>query len=609
VTYKAGRYGFGVQTARLLEAEGYLIDTSLMPRSSYAIEGGPDFHRYDYAPFWFGTGQRLLELPVTRALIGGLASTYPDLYRRLDLPAIRRTRIESLLARSRLLERVMLSPEGNDLRAMQRLLRALLGRGQRIFMLQYHSPSLVPGNTPYVRNAYDLSEFMDRLTGFLSFFRDEIGGQFATPREVRERLLTLPKPAPDQKRCLVVANTFPPVLGGSAVVYDSLARFGAGRVSVLAPSEDYRAGTPIPGVPAFDSAAPYRVHRIRRLRTRLAEGQVGKLQRLATMVQDFSLRWNMVRTIRWIVRTENIGVLCIGELVASGWLTSVARRIFGVRCVIYVHGEEITVQSNYDADGRRKRRALAAADGVVAVSQFTREQLVQDYGVPLQKIELIRNGVDDRRFMPRSKRADLLARYGLGSGPVLLTVGRLCARKGVDKVIEALPALRGRYGSIRYLVVGEGAYRAELEARAQSLGVQDMVVFAGAAPAAELADHYALGDIFIMANRTMPDGDTEGFGLVFLEANAVGLPVIAGKAGGSVDAVSDEVNGLLVDGRDTAAIAAAVSRLLDDEPLRVAIAARGLEVARAASWEFGVRRFLDYCDRLATTPGPAHRLR
>jgi phosphatidylinositol alpha-1,6-mannosyltransferase len=106
-----------------------------------------------------------------------------------------------------------------------------------------------------------------------------------------------------------------------------------------------------------------------------------------------------------------------------------------------------------------------------------------------------------------------------------------------------------------------------------------------------------------MANREMPDGETEGFGLVFLEANACGLPVIAGRAGGSIDAVTDQVNGLVVDGDDTAAIAAAIIRMFDDDELRARLCAGGAEVAQMSGWDRRVEQFLRFCDRLTERTG------
>ena len=185
---KPDAYGFGAATAGLLEDEGFLVDTSLIPRTRYTESGGPDFAAFDYGPFWFGARRRLLELPVTRALTGMLAGALPGLYGLAERKPLRSLRAPGLLARARLLERITLSPEGSDLAAMQRLTRALLRRGERVFTLSYHSPSLEPGNTPYVRDRRDLAIFLDRLSGYLSFFRDEIGGVFLTVKQLHAQL-------------------------------------------------------------------------------------------------------------------------------------------------------------------------------------------------------------------------------------------------------------------------------------------------------------------------------------------------------------------------------------------------------------------------------------
>jgi phosphatidyl-myo-inositol dimannoside synthase len=610
--YKAGRYGLGPSTAALLEDEGFLVDTSLIPRTRYTEAGGPDFSTFDYGPFWFGARRRLLELPVTRALTGLLADGVPSLYGMAERKPFRSVRAAGLLARAGLLERITLSPEGSDLAAMLRLTRTLLARGERIFTLSYHSPSLEPGNTPYVRTHRDLAVFLDRISGFLSYFRDELGGVFLTVKQLDDQLRSgtltnegplaeppvVRAPVQGQNRCLVVANTFPPVHGGSAIVYDSLARFGGNRVSVLAPREDYRDGWPILGWREFDRSAPFRVHRIRLLRTLFLPEDARAMRRIGGLAADLAIRLSVLLSIFRIVRTEKIAVLCIGELVAGGWLAGACRKLFGLKTLIYIHGEEISTRTRYDEGGRRRRRAFAAADGIVAVSRFTRDTLIRGFGVPPGKIELVSNGVDLTRFVPRPRPAHLVARYGLNGRRVLLTVSRLYARKGMDRVIESLPAVLRRFPDLVYLVVGEGSYRPALENLVAYHDLGDNVVFAGTVPADELTEHYSLGDVFIMANREMADGETEGFGLVFLEANACGLPVIAGRAGGSVDAVTDQVNGLVVDGDDTGALTQAIIRMFEDDGLRDRLRAGGAEVAGASGWDRRVEQFLRFCDRL-----------
>jgi phosphatidylinositol alpha-1,6-mannosyltransferase len=617
--YKAGRYGLGSSTASLLEDEGFLVDTSLIPRTRYTDAGGPDFSTFDYGPFWFGAHRRLLELPVTRALTGLLADRKPSIYGMAEQKPFRAIRAAGLLARAGLLERVTLSPEGSDLAAMLRLTRTLLRRGERIFTLSYHSPSLEPGNTPYVRTPRDLAVFLDRISGFLSFFREELDGVFLTVKQLHDELRTgslanvstrLKGPEPrlsaqGDNRCLVVANTFPPVHGGSAIVYDSLARFGGGRVSVLAPQLDYRDGSPIQGWREFDRQAPFKVHRIRLLRTLFLPQDASALQRIGGLAADLVIRVSVLRSIWRIVRTEKIAVLCIGELVAGGWLARTCRQLFGLKTLIYIHGEEISTRTRYDEGGKRRRRAFSAADGVVAVSRFTQDTLTHAFEVPPGKIELVSNGVDLERFVPRHRPSHLVDRYRLDGRRVLLTVGRLYARKGMDRVIESLPIALRRFPDLVYLIVGEGSYRPMLEELVAEHHLGHNVIFAGAIRDCELTEHYSLGDVFIMANREMSDGETEGFGLVFLEANACGLPVIAGRAGGSVDAVADQVNGLVVDGDDTAAIAAAIVQMFDDDGLRDRLRSGGEQVARASGWDERVQQFLRFCDRLSDGQGPS----
>ena len=396
-----------------------------------------------------------------------------------------------------------------------------------------------------------------------------------------------------------MTNVFPPVHGGSASVYDSLARFAGGRISVLAPSHDYITGRPLAGAAAFDAAAPFSVHRIRLLRTQMPAGRTSARRRLILAAEEVALRARIMRTIARIVRAEAIGTVCIGELAAGGWLAASCRRLLGMRTVIYVHGEEISTVNGYDQRRLRRRRALSQADAVVAVSRFTWTALTELMGVHPARIALIPNGVDLARFMPRSARSDLVARYGLEGRRVLLTVGRPCARKGMDRVIEALPGLLRRLPDLLYLIVGDSAWRPVLERQAHEAGVAHAVLFAGGVPACDLADHYALAQVFIMANRALPDGDTEGFGLVFLEANACCVPVIAGLAGGSTDAVTDGVNGICVDGNDVQAVAEAVLRLFGDAALRTRLRETGFGVAARAGGPDRVARFLAVCDGAA----------
>ena len=190
--YKAGRYGFGPATASTLEALGYEIDLSIVPHSTFAEDGGPDFFGLPDRPFWFGTNGTLLEIPLSRGFVG-LARRYgAGLFRLLSAPVPQRLHALGVAARSRVLERFTLTPEGFLFGHQRRLVEALLQAGHRIFSLTYHSPSLVPGNTPYVRSELDLSAFLETLDRFVSFFLGELGGRTATPFDVRNAAKPIP---------------------------------------------------------------------------------------------------------------------------------------------------------------------------------------------------------------------------------------------------------------------------------------------------------------------------------------------------------------------------------------------------------------------------------
>ncbi len=182
--FKAGRHGFGPATARALAELGYRVDCSQLPHTDLSADEGPDFRGLPAEPYWLDAG--LLEVPVTIGFFGAAAAVGPRLGRLFDSPALARLRLPGLLARSGLVARSRLTPEGVSAAEQCRLIEALARRGQRIFSLVYHSPSLEPGHTPYVRSEAELEAFLDTLERVLLFFRDRIGGRFTTLSRVHE---------------------------------------------------------------------------------------------------------------------------------------------------------------------------------------------------------------------------------------------------------------------------------------------------------------------------------------------------------------------------------------------------------------------------------------
>lgn len=189
VTFKAGRYGVGGHTAESIARLGYQIDASTVPRTSFRSDGGPDFSTHTEQPYWFSAaGQNLLELPVTTAFCGTLRSSGPALYPALQRKLARTMRLGGIASRTGLLERIRLTPEGCDSAALIRLLDTLHADGCQVFSLTYHSPSLVPGHTPYVRNADELESFINTVSKACRHFSEVLGGNFMSLSTLRGRL-------------------------------------------------------------------------------------------------------------------------------------------------------------------------------------------------------------------------------------------------------------------------------------------------------------------------------------------------------------------------------------------------------------------------------------
>lgn len=185
--YLAGRYGFGPNTAATLTRLGYRIDISPAAPIDFRDDGGPDYSRVGVAPFWFGD-RPLLCLPGTGAYLGLLRPAGPWLHRLATKPALRWTRLPGILSRLGLLDRLRLSPEGYDFEHHRALTRALLAAGQRVFVYSFHSPSVMPGCTPYVNSDAELHRFLDHCRRYLDFFTTKLGGVAPTVSEFHASL-------------------------------------------------------------------------------------------------------------------------------------------------------------------------------------------------------------------------------------------------------------------------------------------------------------------------------------------------------------------------------------------------------------------------------------
>jgi len=301
------------------------------------------------------------------------------------------------------------------------------------------------------------------------------------------------------------------------------------------------------------------------------------------------------RGMRAMARGRADVIVC-GEIFPTACVGRVLGALWRAPYVVYVHGEELGVLKRLRTGRRVMQSLLRNAGAVVASASPPRDEALHQ-GVSPGRLHLLRPAVDDYFFSREPSPLAARARYGIGDRPLLLTVGRLVERKGHADVLRELPALAREFPGLAYLIVGEGPAEERLRLTARQAGVEGSVIFAGRVGRDELVDCYAACDIFVMPNREMPDGDTEGACIVLLEAAACGRPVIAGVAGGTADSVLDGETGFLVDPERPGEFSRRLRSLLGDRELRRRMGDAGSTMVSARRWEECARELRRICAR------------
>lgn len=360
-------------------------------------------------------------------------------------------------------------------------------------------------------------------------------------------------------RVLVVTNDLPPRVGGIQYYVDQLCRglVDAGDEVVLFGSES-------PGWRDHDAVAPYGVVR----------------EPTEMLLPTPTVRRHLLE-LAGRMRAE---VAVFGAAFPLGALARPLRRA-GVPSVGFTHGLEVTAVRA--PGGRSALRFIGDALGAVTyVSTWCRDSLRPAFG-PRPEHVMLPPAVDLGRFNSAVDGRWVRRRHGIGEDPLVVCVSRLVERKGQDRLIDCLPGWRAAVPGTRLMIVGDGPFAGELRSRADRAGVQEWVTFTGQVPEEELPAHFAAADVFAMPCRERRLGlEVEAFGIVFIQSQAVGVPVVAGNIGGVPDAVRDGRTGLLVDGTDVSQVGAAVESLLRDDGLRATMGRAGADwVAAGFGWE------------------------
>jgi len=369
---------------------------------------------------------------------------------------------------------------------------------------------------------------------------------------------------PQDHNFLVITELFLPTKGGTAVWFDSVYRLLGGKTIHIVTAD-------VPGALDHDSRHPNTIHRI-------------KLRRHWWLrPESLAMYAKFLGCSLGLALRHQFEAVHAGRVLPEGLVGWMVTRLIRRPLIIYAHGEEITAwrQAN-------KFRAMVFtyrhADCVIANSEFTRNELLK-LGVKPERIARVSPGVDLDRFRPGLYTKDLLESIGFKDGQkLILSVGRLNLRKGFDRVIRAIPRLLDDKIDVHYTIAGIGQDLDYLISLSESLHVSDRVHLLGHVSEADLPRWYNAANLFAMPNREIK-GDTEGFGMVFLEAAACGKASLAGRAGGTGGAVIDGETGLRVNGASLDEVTEALKRLLSNSVLAQSLGTNGYTRVRAQfSW-------------------------
>ncbi|AMY18575.1 GDP-mannose-dependent alpha-(1-6)-phosphatidylinositol monomannoside mannosyltransferase [Rhodococcus sp. PBTS 1] len=352
------------------------------------------------------------------------------------------------------------------------------------------------------------------------------------------------------RRTLLVTNDFPPRRGGIQSYLHTFARLLPPE-SLVVYAPRWRGDTHV----RFDAEQPFEV-----------------VRHPTTLMLPTPL---VARRAARLVRERGCETVWFGAAAPLAVLGPHLRRAGASRVVASTHGHEVG-WSMLPAARQTLRRIGSTTDVVTYVSRYTRGRFASAFGSDAA-LEHVPPGVDSTVFRPDdAARAELRARYGLGDRPTVLCLSRLVPRKGQDVLIRALAGIREQIDGAVLVIVGGGPYGDALRRLATACGVAEHVVFTGSVPADELAAHHTIADVFAMPCRTRGAGlDVEGLGIVFLEASATGVPVVAGRSGGAPETVIEGVTGRTVDGTDVEDVTRSVVEVLRDRDAAAAMGAAG----------------------------------
>ncbi|RDV29189.1 glycosyltransferase family 4 protein [Alteromonas aestuariivivens] len=377
------------------------------------------------------------------------------------------------------------------------------------------------------------------------------------------------------KKVLVLTENFPPIEGGSGRWFWELySRLPREQVLIVAHSED--------GASKFDQS-----HNLNIIRMPLRCPEWG-----LKSLTGLKFYFQTIRQLRSIIKQNGITEIHCGRVIHEGVTAWLLNLVFGIPYRCFVHGEDVECAASSREQAWLVRQVCKRARNLICNSQNS-AGLVESLGFGnAGQCAVLNPGVDTNQFLPAAPDLDFRAQMGWTDKTVLLTVGRLQQRKGQDYLIEAMPALLKRKPDLFYAIVGRGEQHQNLLGKIQQLGLESKVVVYTNLDDLQLVKCYQQCDLFVLPNRTI-GGDIEGFGMVLVEAQACGKPVVAGNSGGTAEALADSETGSIIDAATVASIEKGIGEVLESLPVMDASRQRQLhdKTAIKFGWKGHVKKF------------------
>jgi phosphatidylinositol alpha-1,6-mannosyltransferase len=366
-------------------------------------------------------------------------------------------------------------------------------------------------------------------------------------------------------KILIISYDYKPQVGGIAEYVDQVAtQLNNNRLEVTIISQSFV------GSKLFDKKKEYDIHRIT---------FSNKIQRYLRGTVKFL----------YLHSQKKFDYVIIGNLYSDPEIFSILSRLLRIRVGIIVYGMEFNINANILTKLKRWI-SLKMVNNVFYISEFT-GKIIRNMGVSKNKMFLAHPGIS-KSFIKKALE-DSKNYKRRSTQPTLLTLSRLIERKGIDNTIRAVDIVRKTIPKIRYIIAGTGPYKRYLKRLVHDLDLENHVEFTGYVPEIMKEKYFLESDLFIMPSRELKNGDVEGFGIVFLEANVYKIPVIGGHSGGVPDAVKHNINGLLVDPDSITEIAGSIILLLQDQNLASTLGKQGYKrVLDKFLWEKTVRSFV-----------------